>query len=427
MNLIKNLLFKQLLNKSIVAFTIKILGAFIGLAASFYLTKILGSEQSGLYFLALSFMTFPVALCALGLNNTVLKLISSFYTEGNWGAINSVTSKSILWVFSASVIFSCLIFYNAEYIATVVFSKSALEPALKFIAFSLIFTCVFNLYGHIIQAVRRLKSSMIIMGVSHNLFLIITLTLIVNVSLKSAAIAYSISAFFTMLVGMFVWLKLKEPVPKANVSTYLIISTCTPMLVIQLFAQINAQAGTIMLGVWHTPESVAFYVISVKIAALISFILMAVNRVVGPDFSSLYAMGDINKLAKTVQYSTALMVIFSLPLLLLFLIAPGTILGIFGEDFREAKNVLRILAVAQFFYVASGNVNLLLQMTGHANILRNNILISSLVAVLLGLFLIPSYGVHGAGITTALALTVSNILSCYKVHSLLKINIIRFW
>lgn len=427
MLLLKNSTLNKLLNKSILAFFLKICGAMVGLGVSLFITQTLGAEKAGLYFLALSLMTFPVALCSMGLNNTILKLVAANFVNERWGFINAVVNKSTFWTFLLSLFISSLIFFNASVISTMVFNNLDLEKPLMFIAFSLIFTSLFNLHGHAIQAIRKLKSSMLIMGVAHNLFLLLILLTIPLNTIENSAIAYSVSACLTALLAILLWHKQKKISEKTHVSNALLLSTCVPMLFIQLIAQINAQAGTLMLGYWHEPSSVAFFSVSVKIAALISFILMAVNRVVAPDFSSLYENGEHKKLAETVKYSTILMVFFSLPILLVILLFPGQILAMFGEEFIQAKNILRILAIGQFLYVASGNVNLLLQMTGNARILRNNIFISSLVAVLFGIILIPLYGAIGAAISTAISLTASNILSCYKTFKILKINIIKLW
>jgi len=83
---------------------------------------------------------------------------------------------------------------------------------------------------------------------------------------------------------------------------------------------------------------------------------------------------------------------------------------------------LRILAVGEFVNVISGSVGYLLQMTGKEKIFRNNVIISSMILVVLGPFVIPFWGVTGAALLTALAVATQNLLSVYQVKKELGFN-----
>jgi len=419
--------FRTLLPHASLAFSIKLLGAIVGLIVSFYITRLLGAKDAGIYFLALSFMTFPVALCSLGLNNTVLKLISAYMEDQKFAQINAIFNKSTSWVILASLTFTVIICYFSSFIARNIFNKPDLDAVLVAISFSLIFTCTFNLHGHAIQALRKIKLAMIVMGLAHNIFLLVLLLLFSGVDLDGVAFSYSLAAFLTMLLGYIVWRRYKSPTKASYVKNQVILKSSIPMLVIHLVAQVNAQSSILLLGTWHSSASVAYFAVSVKVASLIGFILMAVNRVVAPDFSVLYATKKYDQLAEKVRHSSVLMIIFSLPLLVFCLFFPEWILSFFGEDFVDAKNSLRILALSQFLYVASGNVNLLLQMTGHEKVLRDNIIISGLFGIVIGAIIIPAHSILGSAMSSAIALTMCNLLSCYQVKKNLNINMFKLW
>jgi len=410
-----------------------VFGAVIGLAVSWFITNRFGAESAGLYFLALSYMTFPVALCSLGLNNAGLKLVSSAFTTKNWHRIDSIFYKTTFSVFFISIITSTVIYFFSSEIAVKVFDKPEFALVLKMMSFSLIFTSIFSLHGHVIQGVRRVNLAMILMGGAHNLILLTMLAVIKTDKIELASLFYTVSASITMVVGIILWVYIrkgkadciKNKKKTSFVSSKDLFNLALPMLVIQLIAQVNEQTGSLFLGIWGQTSDVAFFSVSIKVAALISFILLAVNRVVSPDFSALYADKKMRELKDLTRNSTVIMLIFATPIFIFCLAFPEWILSFFGGEFKEAKASLQILACGQFLYVVSGNVNMLLLMTGNEKVLRNNLIISSLFSVTIGIWLVSKFGLIGAALTTCLSLVLGNALSCYKVKKVLDINILK--
>jgi O-antigen/teichoic acid export membrane protein len=66
-------------------------------------------------------------------------------------------------------------------------------------------------------------------------------------------------------------------------------------------------------------------------------------------------------------------------------------------------------------------------MTGLEKKVRDNVLISGAVSVLLGLILIPVYGVIGAAVAYACGVASQNLLGVYQVKKHLGFNTLCFW
>ena len=152
-----------------------------------------------------------------------------------------------------------------------------------------------------------------------------------------------------------------------------------------------------------------------RTAILISFTLLAVNSIAAPKFAALYKQGDTKALQKTVQQSAKLMTLSTGPILLLFLSIPNLIMEFFGPEFIEGTTALRILAIGQFVNVATGSVGYLLMMTGNERLLRNSLLAATLLYVTLNIILMPSFGLLGAAIATAISLVFQNLISAIFV------------
>ncbi len=88
--------------------------------------------------------------------------------------------------------------------------------------------------------------------------------------------------------------------------------------------------------------------------------------------------------------------------------------------------MLVILALGHFIYVATGPVGYLLLMTGHEKVERNNVFLSAGISILLGLLLIPPYGIVGAAVATVIALVFKNLNSVRLVRKYLSISVWSF-
>jgi O-antigen/teichoic acid export membrane protein len=141
----------------------------------------------------------------------------------------------------------------------------------------------------------------------------------------------------------------------------------------------------------------------------------------------MYAKGDHDGLKRLAIISVRLMLLAAVPALALMLLFPEWLMSFFGEEFRVASTALVILALGQFVNIATGSVGYLLSMTGLERKVRNNAFLSALIGVTLGFLLIPSYGLLGASIATAVAIATQNLLGVYQVRKHLGFNTLKFW
>jgi O-antigen/teichoic acid export membrane protein len=180
-----------------------------------------------------------------------------------------------------------------------------------------------------------------------------------------------------------------------------------PMLGSILCVQATTWLPQIVLGMLRGSEEVAFYSVAFRTANLTAIALMGVNSVVFPRFAALYASGELDRLRRISQSSTAVMVLVCLPFLGLLLTYPRLALQLFGDAFVAGHVALRILALGQLVNVATGSVGGLLMMTGHqADVFRNG-LISFVTLCVLLVLLTPALGSTGAAIAQAVALSVN--------------------
>ena len=126
-------------------------------------------------------------------------------------------------------------------------------------------------------------------------------------------------------------------------------------------------------------------------------------------------------------WSVRLLLAAGLPIIAVIIIFPGKILSLFGSEYTQGALVLIILAFGQLVNIMTGSVAMLLSMTKYERELRNMTIITALIVLPFGFYLISSFGLIGAAITTSFSIALHNLLLALSVYSKLGINVLKFW
>jgi len=202
---------------------------------------------------------------------------------------------------------------------------------------------------------------------------------------------------------------------KACVSTSYILSLSFPMFLTSVMHLIMGKTDIIMLGAMAATRDVGIYSISLKLATLTSFILVAVNSMVAPKFAELYHSDRIDDLKTVAQESAKLIFFTTLPIILVYVMFGRYILTIFGPDFRNGALALLFLAIGQFINAAAGSVGYFLDMTGNQKLFQKIVMFGSGLNIVLNLVLIPRYGINGAAFASMISIAAWNVTAAYAI------------
>jgi len=410
-----------LLKKSVVALVLRVLSALVSFVVAASITRNLGTDQAGLYFYATSLIILFVSFCGLGLNNAVLKYVAIFYTQKNNDMLNGVVNKSIFWSGVFSFVFIAIVAVYMMFFPDL-FGEE--QHYFYFFLFTVPGLTITALISHAIQAKGDVAISMVIAGLLQPLSFLFINLVVSPTYITILAQCYLVSVTFALFVGILYWLRRGGFQLSMNFDTKVLLASCSSLLVFQVFQQFNTVIGQLFLGVWGTNTDVALFAVSIKVATLTSFIMFAVNRVVAPKFASLYAENDLDGLRIAVAQSKRIMLLATLPLVGTLLIFPEFVLSFFGEEYKTSAPVLRVLALIQLFSVWVGSVSYILIMTGEEKAHRNNVIVSSVIASVVGYYIVPYNPVWGAVTVSGLCVVLTCYLSGRVVNK--KLNIKMF-
>ncbi len=419
---------REMLLGSAVAMLVKVLAAAAAFLMNLVVARSLGASEAGLFFFGFTLITLLAAIARMGLDNSLVRFVAAEHSQQNSTAVLGVYRKGILWATGLSiVVMGLLLLLNAP-LNHWVFSLAGFDQVLWVMAFALPLVALYTLHAQALQGLKRIAVAMLTLNVLVPLAVLLVLLLVPLHSAQQVALVYVAACAFALLFGWLCWRRsAPETTDKPAFDSRLLLASCLPLWGVMLFGQMVQWSSQLMLGVWGTTSDVALFASAQRTAMLTSFVLVAVNAIAAPRFAAMHRQGDMQGLRRTALLSVRLMLLAALPIVLFMLLFPEWLMGLFGPEFAEAAPVLMILVLGQFVNIATGSVGFLLSMTGYERQLRLNVFIGAVLGVGLGLLLIPSYGILGGAIATAVAVASQNLLGVYQVNKLLGFNTLAIW
>jgi len=423
---------QEVLKKGSSALLIAILGSVFGFAVSFSLAHILGAEGVGIYFLAFSVATIVATIGRLGFDNTVVRFIASSASVGNWKDVAFVHDYATRVALIVTSFLAVILFFSAEWLATIVFDKPLMEYPLMLVAVAVVPLAIAMIQAESLRGLKCIPASQWIKMVIVSVVTLILLYPFVQAWGVNGAIAsFMVASLVSMIGACFLWKRSYQQKTlsidtenRATLSSSSLFQSSWPLFTVVLTGLVILQSGTVLLGIWGSSEDVGIFNIANRLASLLLFPLMALISILTPKFSEMHKAGDIDGLRKLSQKSSKILLLFAVPIALLVGLNAEWILSIFGTGFKEGAFILQILLIGVVVNAATGAVTEQLMMTGNESLVRRNMLLSAGVQLLLSIILIPEYGMIGAACATvfggvlwnlAMVLTVKNILGYWPI------------
>lgn len=420
--------FMEVLRGSSVALFMRGGSAVLFLIFNLVLARLLGPEGAGIFFLALTIITIASVISRLGLDQALLRFISAHAVGGDWGKIGNIHRKSIYLVSGTGLLLTILIYFSAPSLALGLFSKPELTVPLRIMVLAIWPLGLLSLNSESLRALKKIRDAMLThsqgLGIA-TASLGLLLALAGRYGINGAAAAYLMAACIMLLASQIIWRRSAKQSYNAQgtFNTGTLLSTGLSLLLIASMTMVMNWTDTVMLGIWQTSVQVGIYNIALRTALLTSFLLSAAATILAPKFSSLYTTGDLKSLEELVRKSTRVIASSAALVTLILVLAPRSVLGLFGPGFQTGATALIILAIGQFINASVGCLGHLLIMTGNHRSLHWITLLSAVLNIALNALLIPVYGINGAAMATAVSLSLFNLSCVVAVKRRLGINV----
>jgi O-antigen/teichoic acid export membrane protein len=392
------------MNKKVFAITfiLRVLGLLAAFSLNVYLARSLDKDVLGSYFFFTQLLIVVSVFSRYGADVGFVKYGRYIGKSNFFTLIYRLTIRLSLPITFVMILASfCFDYFGAK----------DLSFLSKFISLTLVPLTIINLISEYLKGNEKQISATIFQSLA-----IPTGIFILYFSGISVFSAYQITLIIVVsaaLLFIFLFLKDNDPFPEAT-----FLNDSRTFLGIGLLNVILLSMDTVMLGSLGSSEEVANYGISNRLVAVSSIILVVVNGIIGPKLSLLWIEGKILDIRRVFYYSTSVMFLMSLSIMLFFLFFGKAILETFyGVHYIQSYDVLVILAFAQFIVLGTGPAAYLLMMTNGKRVHRKSLYFAVVLNFILNVSLIPQFGAIGAALATAISLALKNIYSFIFIFS----------
>lgn len=240
--------------------------------------------------------------------------------------------------------------------------------------------------------------------------------------LAAYVLASTLSFLFLLLyTGRRLPRHLPEGPREAGVSRRL-LGFAAPLFLVSVLSYVANNGDTLLLGAFDR-SAVGFYTADLSLARLLQVGIGSLAYIFLPVTARLVRSGDKGAVRITYATATKWMVLTSLPLFLTFILFPDRALQfVYGSGFPSSVIPLDLLVLGAFLSTLVGPSAMAQVAYGQTRLLFYNTLICALVDVVLGLLLIPSYGLTGAAIAWASANALYPVLSLVQIALLQRVH-----
>lgn len=408
---------------------LRVLGVVVLFGFTFFITNNYPAEIVGRYDFIRTFLFTTGTLCLLGTEQSVLYYAGRLKTGNLQHELRHIYYKMVGMVLVMSLLVFAIValagsrfingFYNDPAIYSLIFKAAAI---LFFNALTVLNTELFRALDHsnVSELFRNtfkytpvIAGSVLLLATGHPEYLP-----------DFYVFGFVVLAVITTVLA-FYYLGRLEPSPAKTITTRHILKTSYPIAISGMAMFLLQSIDVMLLKKYLGNQYVAYYAQAVKIMTLLAIIMLTVNITVSTKISELYTAGKMDELRKTVSNASRLTMLLATPAMLLVLLFPKTLLGLFGPEYVQASTALCILIVGQWVCCYFGVVHMYLNMTQKQQYFQYILIAAVLINIGLNSWLIPVHGMVGCAIAFVGSALFWNLAAAIVVYY--KDNLKTFW
>ncbi|MGB0891255.1 MAG: flippase [Flavobacteriaceae bacterium] len=416
----KNILnkhFKEVAVFGSSTFVLKIVGLFLSYLVILFVTKNYGADIYGKYSLSIAFSQIITLTFTLGLPILIVRIISDKVFYENQPKANFLKKINKI-VFIVGLLLSGLVYVTSDYISIYILKDQTYSWYLKTLSFFILPLMFHEVFLGFFKGKKDFFK--------HNLFLFILppiffflFFILLKEKISSEGfvfLCYLLSIALVFLIELFFYLPEVYKSRELNYKTKILLKDSFPMMYSGLLLYLLSWTDIFMIENLRTSKEVGIYTTAFKVASIGFLVITSINVVIAPKIAELYSKKDIKQLHKTIVNTTRLISVFTLPLVAVMIFFRKEILSFFGAEFIAGENALILIALGILFSAMSGTVDQILNMTNQQKVLRNIILFSFVLNVVLNYLLIPKFGIEGAAFASLITNVFLNSICIFYIR-----------
>ncbi len=383
------------------------------------IARIIGAENTGDYFFALSFSTIFLVIADFGLNNVLTRELARSQEKSGVFLNNLLSIKLLLGFVS----------YGLIILAANLLNYSESTKQLIYVAgITVIFDSLQNLFYASLRAAQNLRYEAIGIFLSQVLTMIIgTTALILGWPLYFLILAYTIPSFLSVFYSGFfatkiLSLRFRLLWQKDVVKPFLLMAI--PFFAAAIIGKLYAYSDSLLMSKMLTKTELGYWSVPYKIVFAFQFIPIALTASMYPAISALFVQENKEKIAYLLLKGWRYLLLVAMPLTFgIYTIADKFIISFYSAAYAPSVTVLKVLIFSLVFSYLNYTMAALLNAVNKQGEQTLLVLSALIISVLLNLYLLPRYGVIGAAYAALFSNVLLSIFSFWRVRKIILLPI----
>ncbi|MFB6167184.1 MAG: oligosaccharide flippase family protein [Candidatus Nanohaloarchaea archaeon] len=394
--------------------------------------RYLGPADYGLLNLGLAVFWISVTFSNLGIGGGIQRRVTHYLGRGEEEKIPAVLRSSLALSLPWSLVVSAAVFLGADMIAVHGFQDPATASLIRVFALAVPFQILYKNGANLVKAYRRMEYITYADKILRSLttLLVTAALLYLGYGVMGAVIAQLAAVLLaSVLILYFAEFRihpfLRGKVPTSETSWLFHYSW--PLFLSGIIGLAMSWTDTVLLGFFDTTSSVGVYNAAYPTAQLLFVIPNNLSTVLFPSVSEMYSREEKDKALSIA--STGLKWIFAavFPGLILMAVFGAPLLRLlFGSSYVAGSAALAFLGTAYFIRGMTAHAGSFIKSEEWTRLATLNSLGAAALNIVLNVVLIPRYSTAGAGLATAISLTLVSVAAVLEVRYLFDVNPYRF-
>jgi len=395
------------------------------------LARMLGVNDYGLFILIVAYVDILDNIFDFRVWETATKYIGTYLAEGENQKVLSVIKLSYLINIISGVVALLITLVTAKLAEKYFINSPGAYSFIYIYAFSMLFNTANYTSDAILRIFDKFKSIALVSAL-YNFFklLAVVVVLYFGLGITEVLLSYVAASLIALVIRMFLvtktlrehrlenWWKAKLGLIKDKWKEMGWFLGNTSFAGTLRMAN-DEYLGVLLLGYWSGKDAVAFYKVAKSFVKLMLRIEDPLYETIYPElvrFSKLNAMDDLRNL---IVFAIKKLMKIIVPIIILVLIFAHQIISfVFGAEYLEAVNALRVLTIGGLFSLLIFWVNPVLLSFGRPGFRNILDVITITFFILLLYMLVPNYSYMGAAIAFLGSVLIRVLGSIYILKTL---------
>jgi O-antigen/teichoic acid export membrane protein len=408
--------------------TSRIVAAISGALLMVILARLLNPDDYGLLFLSISIFTVISLFSKLGLAKSTARYISE-YKNSSQSQIPYIIRFSLLMnIILITVVTALTILFN-DLISKIV-GESEMASILLFGSVFIFSNSIFIYSRIVLQGYEAIEwSSFIHIAGSLSKPIFAIGFVVLGFGTIGALYGYILGYFVGGVVGLYIiyvgiYKKIESAPAMEEGLAQRIAEYAIPLTATDTAEILDKEIDTILVGLLLSPVAVSFYVIGKQVTQLATTPMKALGFTLSPTLGAEKASGNIEHATKIFETAFVHSLLIYIPAAAgLLILSEPLVELVFGEEYLGAVPVLQVLAIYSILWAITRITSETLDFVGRAKMHAIVKSATSVLNVVLSVYLIIELGVVGAALATVFAYILYSISNLYLIYGVFKFRV----